>query len=139
LNKSCGDPNSTLAGSNQALNRIYSTQDAPAFSDLMANYAPAAQQAGVLADQNARAGTAEGNIEGPDLDSVPGYGDAPPASRSALGGSLSDAFNFATDHAKARGALGGYSHQPPLACLAPAPAALSTQPQPSTAERPSPT
>jgi hypothetical protein len=34
-----------------------------------------------------------------------------PASRSALARTLSDAFDFATNHAKAMGALGGYTDQ----------------------------
>lgn len=105
--------NAVLGETIHGLDKIYNTQNAPAFSGVVSSYAPGTQAASLAGAQTSRGNAAAGNIVGYALDmsGIPGSWDAPPASRAALGSQLSDAFNFATDHAKAMGALGGYTDQ----------------------------
>jgi hypothetical protein len=97
--------NGVLSPAINGLDQDYNNINAPAFASAVAGIPTAASQAGA---QGARTNTILGNISAPPTAASPGDAGAPPAVSAAKGADMKSAFNFATNQAKATGALGGY-------------------------------
>jgi hypothetical protein len=102
--------NGVLSSAIGNLNNIYNNTNAPAFNSAVS---AVANPNGLKDAQAARTNTILGNMSPPPAASsnAPGPSDAPPAVNAERAADLKSAFDFATNQAKATGALGGYGDQ----------------------------